>query len=123
MKYLAALLLLATHGALSAPLEARQCAAGADGLHVRAAQYGKYFGTAVDNPALSDAGYMAALRNTSDFGQLTVGNPQKVRLILTPEITSVLARQMLMSLNSGTIPSPPGITFNMEMRMQSLTKL
>ncbi len=50
----------------------------ADGLNIRAKAAGKlYFGTATDNPELSDTAYVAQLKNTSDFGQLTVGNTQK----------------------------------------------
>ncbi|KAE9371842.1 glycoside hydrolase family 10 protein [Stipitochalara longipes BDJ] len=37
----------------------------------------KYFGTATDNPELTDTAYVAALSNTSDFGQITPGNSQK----------------------------------------------
>ena len=50
-----------------------------DGLNLRAKAAGKlYFGTATDNPGLSDVLYLAQLQNTSDFGQITVGNAQKV---------------------------------------------
>jgi len=31
----------------------------------------KYFGTATDNPELTDAPYVAQLRNTADFNQIT----------------------------------------------------
>lgn len=31
----------------------------------------KYFGTATDNPELSDSAYVAQLSNTSDFNQIT----------------------------------------------------
>lgn len=39
----------------------------------------KYFGSATDNPELSDTAYVAELSNTADFGQITPGNSQKVR--------------------------------------------
>jgi len=31
----------------------------------------KYFGTATDNPELTDGPYVAQLRNTADFSQIT----------------------------------------------------
>ncbi|KAF4633193.1 hypothetical protein G7Y89_g4922 [Cudoniella acicularis] len=37
----------------------------------------KYFGTATDNPELNDTALVAALSNTSEFGQITPGNSQK----------------------------------------------
>jgi endo-1,4-beta-xylanase len=37
----------------------------------------KYFGSATDNPELTDASYVAILSNTSEFGQITPGNSQK----------------------------------------------
>jgi hypothetical protein len=50
-----------------------------DGLNIRAKAARKlYFGTATDNPLLTDVPYVARLKNTSDFGQITVGNTQKV---------------------------------------------
>lgn len=49
-----------------------------DGLHIRAKAARKlYFGTATDNPLLTDVPYVSRLKNTSDFGQITVGNAQK----------------------------------------------
>ncbi|KAF8972160.1 endo-1,4-beta xylanase [Flammula alnicola] len=36
-----------------------------------------YFGTATDNPELTDAPYVKQLGNTQDFGQLTPGNSMK----------------------------------------------
>ena len=46
---------------------------------MRAVAAGKqYFGSATDNGELSDAPYVAILSNTSDFGQITPGNSQKV---------------------------------------------
>jgi endo-1,4-beta-xylanase len=54
-------------------------ALAADGLNTRAKAAGKlYFGTATDNGELTDSAYLAQLSNTSDFGQLTPGNSQKV---------------------------------------------
>lgn len=37
----------------------------------------KFFGTAVDNPALSNAAYMAIARDTAEFGSITPANGQK----------------------------------------------
>ena len=37
----------------------------------------KYFGSATDNPELSDAPYVAILSDINEFGQITVGNAQK----------------------------------------------
>jgi len=37
----------------------------------------KYFGTATDNPELTDTTYLSILTNTSQFGQITPGNTQK----------------------------------------------
>ncbi|CAI7668139.1 unnamed protein product [Penicillium pancosmium] len=36
-----------------------------------------YFGTATDNPELTDTAYVTQLNNTDDFGQITPGNSQK----------------------------------------------
>jgi hypothetical protein len=38
----------------------------------------KYFGTATDNPELTDTAYLEVLSNISEFGQITIGNSQKV---------------------------------------------
>jgi endo-1,4-beta-xylanase len=49
------------------------------GLDTAAVAIGKlYFGTATDNPELTDAAYVKQLNNTDDFGQITPGNSQKV---------------------------------------------
>ncbi|PVH79727.1 glycoside hydrolase family 10 protein [Cadophora sp. DSE1049] len=37
----------------------------------------KYFGSATDNPELSDAPYLAILSDVNEFGQITPGNAQK----------------------------------------------
>ena len=37
----------------------------------------KYFGTATDNPELSDTGYTAVLYNNKMFGQITPANSMK----------------------------------------------
>lgn len=51
----------------------------AAGLHSAAVSKGlSYFGTATDNPELTDATYMKQLNNTDDFGQVTPGNSMKV---------------------------------------------
>ncbi|KAG5634828.1 hypothetical protein H0H81_000566 [Sphagnurus paluster] len=48
------------------------------GLAVVAKAAGKkYFGSATDNPELSDAPYVAQLSNTKDFNQITPGNTMK----------------------------------------------
>lgn len=53
--------------------------AQASGLDTAAVAAGKlYFGTATDNPELTDTAYVKQLNNTDDFGQITPGNSQKV---------------------------------------------
>ncbi|KAJ5272925.1 hypothetical protein N7478_008050 [Penicillium angulare] len=48
------------------------------GLDTAAVALGKlYFGTATDNPELTDTAYVTQLNNTDDFGQITPGNSQK----------------------------------------------
>ncbi|KAJ5083018.1 hypothetical protein N7532_012061 [Penicillium argentinense] len=48
------------------------------GLNTAAVAKGQlYFGTATDNPELTDTSYVTQLSNTDDFGQLTPGNSQK----------------------------------------------
>ncbi|KAJ6114320.1 hypothetical protein N7486_000098 [Penicillium sp. IBT 16267x] len=48
------------------------------GLDTAAVALGKiYFGTATDNPELTDTAYVTQLNNTGDFGQITPGNSQK----------------------------------------------
>ncbi|KAF9004039.1 beta-1,4-endoxylanase [Cyathus striatus] len=48
------------------------------GLAVAAKAAGKlYFGSATDNPELTDTAYVAGLSNTADFMQLTPGNSMK----------------------------------------------
>nr|QPG43057.1 xylanase [Aspergillus sulphureus] len=50
----------------------------AAGLHQAAVAKGlNYFGTATDNPELTDIPYVTQLKNTTDFGQITPGNSQK----------------------------------------------
>ncbi|EFQ33021.1 glycosyl hydrolase family 10 [Colletotrichum graminicola] len=52
--------------------------ASADGLHELAVKAGKkYFGTATDNPELSDSAYTAITKDSTLFGQITPGNGQK----------------------------------------------
>jgi endo-1,4-beta-xylanase len=47
-------------------------------LNTLAVAAGKiYFGTATDNPELTDSAYVAQLGNTSDFNQITAGNSMK----------------------------------------------
>ncbi|RDX45682.1 endo-beta-1,4-glucanase [Lentinus brumalis] len=48
------------------------------GLHVLAKQAGKlYFGTATDNPELTNTSYTAILNNSQMFGQITAANSMK----------------------------------------------
>ncbi|KAI0707204.1 endo-1,4-beta-xylanase C precursor [Earliella scabrosa] len=48
------------------------------GLHTLAKQGGKlYFGSATDNPELSDSAYVSLLSDTKEFGQITPGNAMK----------------------------------------------
>ncbi|KAI0368016.1 hypothetical protein BV20DRAFT_949130 [Pilatotrama ljubarskyi] len=50
----------------------------ASGLHTLAKAAGKlYFGTATDNPELSDTAYVAKLDDNKEFGQITPGNGMK----------------------------------------------
>ncbi|KAJ5758291.1 uncharacterized protein N7511_006985 [Penicillium nucicola] len=50
----------------------------AAGLNTAAVAKGKlYFGSATDNPELTDSPYLTQLSNTDDFGQITPGNSQK----------------------------------------------
>ncbi|KAL5513469.1 hypothetical protein ACEPAH_3868 [Sanghuangporus vaninii] len=59
------LLLLVVHGAFAQ-------------LHDVATAAGKlYFGSATDNPELTDTAYVAILSNSSEFGQITPGNSMK----------------------------------------------
>ncbi|KAJ5606591.1 Endo-1-4-beta-xylanase [Penicillium lagena] len=52
--------------------------ANGSGLNTAAKATGKlYFGTATDNPELTDTAYVTELNNTQDFGQITPGNSQK----------------------------------------------
>ncbi|KAK1584979.1 family 10 glycosyl hydrolase [Colletotrichum navitas] len=52
--------------------------ASAAGLHELAVRAGKkYFGTATDNPELSDSAYTAIVKDSALFGQITPGNGQK----------------------------------------------
>ncbi|KAI0775067.1 glycoside hydrolase superfamily [Trametes elegans] len=48
------------------------------GLHTLAKAAGKlYFGSATDNPELSDSAYVAKLGDAAEFGQITPGNSMK----------------------------------------------
>lgn len=48
------------------------------GLNVDAKAAGKkYFGSATDNPELSNTAYVNILKNTAEFGQITPGNSMK----------------------------------------------
>jgi len=88
-------LLLAGIGAVCFPFELR----ATDGLNTRTVAAGKaYFGSATDNPELTDTAYVAGLSNTADFGQITPGNSMKVCRTL------VLCKSKLIK-NSGTLSS------------------
>lgn len=64
--------------ALQVPLETLAAPSAASGLATAAKGAGKkYFGSATDNPELTDAPYVAELSNTKDFMQLTPGNSMK----------------------------------------------
>ncbi|KAH7131896.1 glycoside hydrolase family 10 xylanase [Dendryphion nanum] len=66
--------LLAAGGVSGSPFERR----ASDGLNTRAVAAGKqYFGSATDNPELTDTAYVAGLSNTADFGSITPGNSMK----------------------------------------------
>jgi endo-1,4-beta-xylanase len=55
------------------------------GLNTAAVAKGQlYFGTATDNPELTDTAYVTQLNNTDDFGQITPGNSQKVSSLQYP---------------------------------------
>lgn len=48
------------------------------GLHTLAKAAGKlYFGSATDNPELTDTAYVAKLSDNAEFGQITPGNSLK----------------------------------------------
>lgn len=60
-------------------------------MNTRAKHAGKlYFGTATDDPR-TDPIYNAQLKNISDFGQITVGNSQKVSWLINSLSFLVLA--------------------------------
>lgn len=47
-----------------------------------------YFGTATDNPELTDTAYVTILNNTAMFGQLTPGNSMKWVRLRFPQFRS-----------------------------------
>ncbi|OJD35115.1 glycoside hydrolase family 10 protein [Diplodia corticola] len=66
--------LLAVQAAQAIPFSRRAAA----GLNTAAQAAGlEYFGSATDNPELTDTDYVAGLNNTADFGQITPGNSMK----------------------------------------------
>jgi hypothetical protein len=68
--------ILSTHFSTFAPLALLPTALGQ--LNTLAKAKGlKYFGSAADNPELADTAYIKILSDTTEFGQITVGNPQK----------------------------------------------
>ncbi|KAL1632708.1 hypothetical protein SLS56_003405 [Neofusicoccum ribis] len=76
MSFLAATFtsLLAVQAAQAIPFSRRAAA----GLNTAAQAAGlEYFGSATDNPELTDTAYVTGLNNTADFGQITPGNSQK----------------------------------------------
>ena len=62
------------------------------GLHTLAKAAGKlYFGSATDNPELTDTAYVAKLSQSNEFGQITPGNSMKwvsINALLTIAIAS-----------------------------------
>ena len=61
-----------------APTHTARAAPAYPGLNTLAKAKGKvYFGSATDNPELTDAQYLALLSNTREFGQITPGNSMK----------------------------------------------
>ncbi|MFF1834966.1 endo-1,4-beta-xylanase [Streptomyces sp. NPDC058231] len=70
-----AVLLLAVCGVTAALTAGPAAAAGQETLHDLASAQGRYFGSATDNPELSDSAYTATLG--SEFGQITPGNSMK----------------------------------------------
>ena len=78
MHYFASLAaaLIALDGVQASPV-----ARAVSGLNTAAVAAGKlYFGSATDNPELTDTAYVAELSNTADFGQTTPGNSMSQRL-------------------------------------------
>ena len=60
------------------------------GLHALAKAAGKlYFGSATDNPELTDTAYVAKLSQNNEFGQITPGNSMKWVSINVPLTTSI----------------------------------
>lgn len=66
-----------------------------------------YFGTATDNPELTDTAYVTPLNNTDDFGQITPGNSQKV----LNDIVHGLETYLQYSQWDATEPTPNTFTF------------
>ncbi|KZP22769.1 glycoside hydrolase family 10 protein [Athelia psychrophila] len=68
----------ATSTKTSSTASASASSTAASGLNIAAKAAGKkYFGSATDNPELTDLPYVAILSNAGDFGQLTPGNSMK----------------------------------------------
>ncbi|KAG5634829.1 hypothetical protein H0H81_000567 [Sphagnurus paluster] len=64
-----------TAGTTSAPTSTGTSTAGLAVVALAAGK--KYFGSATDNPELSDTPYVAGLSNTKEFNQITPGNSMK----------------------------------------------
>ncbi|KAF8150055.1 endo-1,4-beta-xylanase A precursor [Crassisporium funariophilum] len=68
----------AAPGTTAAPTASAPSSTSTAGLAVAAKTAGKkYFGTATDNPELTDTAYVAQLANLNDFMQITPGNSMK----------------------------------------------
>jgi endo-1,4-beta-xylanase len=69
---------------------AAQTATSTVTLNTAAKAAGKlYFGSATDNPELTDSAYLAILRDTAMFGQLTPGNSMKWVSLSLPGFVTV----------------------------------
>ncbi|KAK4541745.1 hypothetical protein LTR36_007454 [Oleoguttula mirabilis] len=69
---------LAAGSAFAAPFHRVLQERATSGLNTAIVAAGKlYFGTATDNPELTNATYVTELNNTADFGQITPGNSMK----------------------------------------------
>ena len=111
----------AVPGSLSAAASLPISTANVAGLHVLATQAGKlYFGTATDNPELTNTSYTAILNDNQMFGQITAANSMKWVSIYTlatlidqdaDHLLSCLAdetNRMLLSQNRVCSHSLPG---------------
>lgn len=66
----------------------------------------KYFGTATDNPELTDTAYVEVLSNNTEWGQITPGNSQKVRRYWRQDTEPRLTSKSGIQLNPAMEHSP-----------------